>query len=80
MSTSPDNLVEIIAERRQRYDELKRRGQEYAPRALPKPSALPPSPIPESAVIHRETIPGGWYWTTSLKRGEALRIGQNAGP
>ena len=80
MSTSPDNLVEVIAARRQRYDELKRRGQEYAPRALPKPSTLPPPPIPDSAVIERETIPGGWYWTTTVKRGEALRIGQGAGP
>ena len=26
-------------------------------------------------MIHREIIPGGWYWTTALAKGETLRIG-----
>ena len=31
------------------------------------------------ASIHRETIPGGWYWTTRLNRGETLRIINTSG-
>jgi urea carboxylase-associated protein 2 len=30
-------------------------------------------------VLHREHLPGGWYWTTRLARGEALRIVNTAG-
>jgi urea carboxylase-associated protein 2 len=80
MSPNPDDLAAVIAARRARYDELKRRGQDFAPRALPPLSSLPAPAIADGAVIHRETIPGGWYWTTTLRRGEALRLGQSAGP
>ena len=69
-----------IAANRRRYEDLKREGQTHAPRALPGPSARPPAPVPEAAVLHRETIPGGWYWSTVLKRGEALRIATPDGP
>src|ERR1700761_9328163 len=80
MNTESDDLASIIAARRARYDELKRRGQEFAPRALPQPSVSPAQKIAEDDVILRETIPGGWYWTTLLRRGEALRISQPEGP
>ena len=52
---------------------------QFAPKALPGPSPLPAVPIEPASLIHAETIPGGWYWSTSLKRGEAIRIGQGAG-
>jgi len=63
-----------IAARRQRYEELRVAGQTRAPRALPPPVLLADCPIPEAAILVRETVPGGWYWTTSLSRGEALRL------
>lgn len=59
---------------RKRYEELKAAGQGNTPRALPSPTARDGAPIAEAAVIHREVIPGGWYWTTRLDRGEALRV------
>lgn len=64
---------------RKRYEELKAAGQGQAPRALPPPTPREGAPIAQDAVIHRETIPGGWYWTTQLKRGEALRLVNSSG-
>ncbi len=63
-----------IAADRARYEEHQRKGLEFAPKALPGPSPLPPPPIDPAHIIHAETIPGGWYWSTSLKRGEVIRI------
>ena len=63
-----------VAANRKRYEELKAAGQGQAPRALPPPTPRDGAPISDADVIHRETIPGGWYWTTRLNRGEALRI------
>ncbi len=70
----------IIAENRRRYEELKRTGQGHAPRALPAPSPRGGVPLDDAAILHRETIPGGWYWTTALKAGEALRLSLDHGP
>ena len=66
------NKEEQIAAYRARYEELKAGGQ--APKTLPAPSARPAKSIAEASLIHRETIPGGWYWTTALKSGETLRL------
>jgi urea carboxylase-associated protein 2 len=63
---------EMIAAYRRRYDALKASGQ--APKALPPPSARPAPLLDGSSILHRETIPGGWYWTTVLRAGEALRL------
>ena len=63
---------DIIAERRARYEALREGGR--APRTLPGPSSRPAPPISDDALVHRETIPGGWYWTTRLHRGESLRL------
>lgn len=74
MSRTPDQ----IAADRARYEEHQRKGLQNAPRALPGPSAIPGAPI--AAPIHVETIPGGWYWSTTLKAGDTIRIAQDHGP
>jgi urea carboxylase-associated protein 2 len=74
MSRSPEQ----IAADRARYEEHQRKGLQNAPRALPDPSAVPAAPIADP--IHVETIPGGWYWSTSLKAGDTIRITQDHGP
>jgi urea carboxylase-associated protein 2 len=63
-----------VAAYRKRYEELKAAGQGHAPRALPRPTPRDGAAIVASAIIHREIIPGGWYWTTRLNSGEALRL------
>jgi uncharacterized protein len=68
-----------IAANKKRYDELKAAGQGKAPRALPAPTLRDSVPIEDTAIIDRETIPGGWYWTTRLARGEALRLINSSG-
>ena len=73
MILTPEQQAEVAANRK-RYEELKAAGQGQAPRALPPPTPRDGAPIAAPDVIHRETIPGGWYWTTKLDRGEALRI------
>ena len=74
MSRTPDQ----IAADRARYEEHQRKGLQNAPKSLPGPSAVPAAPIAEP--IHVETIPGGWYWSTSLKAGDTIRITQDNGP
>jgi hypothetical protein len=68
-----------IAAHTKRYNELKAAGQERAPRALPQPTVRDGAPVAESSVIRREIIPGGWYLTTRLDRGDTLRIVNSSG-
>lgn len=73
MSTLTDDKRAAIAANRQRYEELRAEGQGAAVRALPPPTPLG-KPLTDDAVIHREIVPGGWYWTISVARGQGLRI------
>ncbi|MCF4166758.1 DUF1989 domain-containing protein [Zavarzinia compransoris] len=59
---------------RQRYLELKSAGDDLAPKALPGPTAPGSAPIASNRVRIAEEIPGGWYWTARLARGERLRL------
>jgi urea carboxylase-associated protein 2 len=68
-----------IAAYKRRYEDLKAAGQGQSPRALPPPTPRDGAPVDDTAIIHRETIPGGWYWTTRLNRGEALRLVNTSG-
>jgi len=43
-------------------------------RAAVGPDLPSPREIVPAAILARETIPGGWYWTCRVKRGSALRI------
>lgn len=78
MILTKEQQAEVEAHRK-RYEELKAAGQGQAPRALPPPTLRDGAPIAPDAVIHRETIPSGWYWTTQLRRGEALRLVNSSG-
>lgn len=68
-----------VAANRKRYEELKAAGQGNSPRALPPPTPRDSALIADTDVIHREAIPGGWYWATRLNRGDALRIVNTSG-
>jgi urea carboxylase-associated protein 2 len=73
MILTEEETAEIAAHTK-RYNELKAAGQERAPHALPSPTPRDGAPVDEASVIRREIIPGGWYWTTRLDRGDSLRI------
>ncbi len=59
---------------RQRYLELKSRAQEKNLRRPRASMADPPAEIPKDAIVVDEVIPGGWYWTRIVKRGQTLRL------
>lgn len=73
MDLTPQDRAEMDSHRR-RYDALKAAGTGASPEALPAPTALGAAPIDPAATIATETIPGGWYTTSILKRGETLRL------
>jgi len=62
-----------IAANRKRYEDLRAEGQGATAQALP-----PPTPhdhtLAQEAILHREIVPGGWYWTVGVARGQGLRI------
>ena len=76
MSRTPDQ----IAADRARYEDHQRKGLENAPSALPGPSAIPAAPISAATILHAETIPGGWCWSSAMKAGDTIRIDQANGP
>lgn len=65
--TAPEEL-------RQRYLELQRAARERGARRPALESSGNPAALPADAIVTEETIPGGWYWSASLTRGQTLRI------
>jgi urea carboxylase-associated protein 2 len=70
---SPEAQANIAANR-ERYEALKKAAEGETRRALPPPTSRDAASLDPAAVRHGETIPGGWYWTKTIRRGEALRI------
>ncbi len=68
----------LRAEHRAAYEALRAAAQGVTAKALPPPSPRG-MPLAEGSVLHVERIPGGWYWTARLQRGEALRIATLSG-
>jgi urea carboxylase-associated protein 2 len=71
MSSARESTVEA---NRQRYQSLRAAGQGATPRSLPPLTDRNGATIPPEAIIGRQTVPGGWYTTLALRRGEALRL------
>jgi urea carboxylase-associated protein 2 len=80
--SSTDSLSEQTPEfYRQRYLELKARGEAANSRAPSRTAPENPRKLRADLVIAEETIPGGWYWSCRLARGTSLRIlNDNATP
>ncbi|WHA43525.1 urea amidolyase associated protein UAAP1 [Agrobacterium larrymoorei] len=70
---------EEINANRARYEEHQKKGLDFTPKSLSGFSPLPEPAIDEADVIHREEIPGGWYWSTKVRRGETLRVSLQQG-
>src|SRR6188768_3903028 len=59
---------------RQRYLELKACAQAGNTRPRTAIASVNPVTIPKDSILVEETIPGGWYWTRRIERGQTLRI------
>jgi len=59
---------------RQRYLELKSRAQEKNLRRPRASMAEAPAAIPKDAIVAEDAVPGGWYWTHIVRRGQTLRL------
>jgi uncharacterized protein len=70
---------QIAEANRQRYEELRAAGQGATLKALPDLTARDGAPIAPDAIISSEQVPPGWYTIMRLRRGEALRIVDDAG-
>ena len=55
---------------RQRYERLRAQAQERSAR----PATLPCPDLSPGQVLHREIIPGGWYWSAVVPRGRTMRV------
>ena len=64
---------QINADRR-RYLEHQRMGLESSPGVLPVASPRPAPDIDGASVLLSKTVPGGWYTTLSIAKGEVLRL------
>lgn len=71
MDLSPEAQAGIDAHRA-RYEALRAAGTEVAANLpLTAPDGVPVDP---ARVLHRETVPGGWYAAATLHRGDRLRL------
>jgi urea carboxylase-associated protein 2 len=59
---------------RQRYLELQRAAREKGTLRPALEDSGNPAVLPADAIVVEEIIPGGWYWSASLTRGQTLRI------
>ena len=59
---------------RRRYEALKAQAAEANATRGGAAGVENPEVLPEALVLGRETIPGGWYWSARLARGQSLRI------
>jgi uncharacterized protein len=73
MTMLTDEKRAAIAANRRRYEDLRAEGQGATVRALPRATPLDHK-LAEGVIIHREIVPGGWYWTVSVARGQGMRI------
>jgi urea carboxylase-associated protein 2 len=69
--TTPDEL-------RKRYLELQGAAREKGASRPALENSGNPAALPAEAIVVEETIPGGWYWSASLRRGQTLRIVNDA--
>jgi urea carboxylase-associated protein 2 len=70
----------VLAEdNRRRYEELRAAGQQLTLKGLPQLTRLDGAPISSDAIIARQQVPGGWYSTLRLRRGEGVRIIDDSG-
>lgn len=72
--TAADTRRTAAEANRRRYEELRATGQGATFAGLPPLTTLGSVPIAATAMIHQEEVPGGWYMTTRLRRGEMLRL------
>lgn len=70
----PRQTPEQIAANRARYLELKAAGAGRAPLVLPPPSPRDAATPSADSILLSESLPGGWYWTGVIRRGQVLRI------
>lgn len=59
---------------RRRYEELKAKAAAANARRASAALAHNPDVLPEALLLDQAEIPGGWYWTAKLARGQSLRI------
>jgi urea carboxylase-associated protein 2 len=59
---------------RKRYAELKARAAAWAAARGSVSVEANPAELPQDVILHRETIPGGWYCSVLVPRGQTLRL------
>jgi urea carboxylase-associated protein 2 len=68
-----------IEANRKRYEDLKAAGNSAPRKILPGPTPRGRAQLHVADILHSETIPAGWYWTTKIARGQGLRLLNTSG-
>jgi len=66
---------QTLEQHRARYDALRNQAQARSTRTVPRTVPV----IGDADVLRRETIPGGWYWSTVVPKNWTLRVHSPAG-
>src|SRR3569833_1603279 len=74
-----ESRLTIADANRRRYELLCVFGQQSTQNGLPEPTRRDGAPIADGALMQRLEVPGGWYTSLRLARGEALRIVDGSG-